>query len=243
MNNLEKLYLKNFFPSYFTLDHTKLIDQSITCCELTDYLLNKYQLPWDLLNNLNQELQRYISNNQKTIDNHHNNNNIASSAKISSDVIIEPGAIIEHYVIIKGPSYICSKAHLRPFSFIRGGVLLESHSLVGHATEVKNSILLSSAKASHQSYLGNSIMGFKSNLGAGTKTANIRFDRQKITIPIKSKNLDNNKHEIIALNCNKFGAVFGDYSQTGCLAVTNPGTLIYPHKSILGKKTISGVVY
>lgn len=149
------------------------------------------------------------------------------STVIEGDVYIGTNVTIAPGVYIQGPSVIEDNVEIRQGAFIRGNVLLASGSLIGHATEVKQTVLLENASAPHFSYLGESILGRNSNLGAGTKLSNL---------PVNSvKDAQTGKRPTIKLNIGgetydteltKFGAILGDDAQTGCNCVTNPGCLI-----------------
>lgn len=128
---------------------------------------------------------------------------------IGSNVLIEPG------VFIQGPCIIGTGTVVRHGAYIRAYTIIGSRCVIGHSTEIKHSILLDGAAATHFVYLGDSIVGRNVNLGAGVKCANLRLDR-KLVPPTGLK---------------KFGALIGDDVQIGCNAVLNPGTLI-------GKKSV-----
>ncbi|MFO7760876.1 MAG: hypothetical protein ACQES8_07570 [Thermodesulfobacteriota bacterium] len=140
-----------------------------------------------------------------------------SRISIGKGTLVEPGAFLQ------SPSIIGNNTEVRQGAYIRGYCLAGSRCVIGHTTEVKHSILLDGAKAGHFAYLGDSILGNEVNLGAGTKLANLRFLPGNIQIKAEEKDLDT--------GLRKCGAIVGDYSQTGCNSVTNPGTL-------LGKKTL-----
>lgn len=130
---------------------------------------------------------------------------------IGKNTIIEPGAYI------KGPCRIGNNCTIRHGAYIRGQVLTGNHCIIGHDTEIKNTICLDGAHAAHFAYLGDSILGNRVNLGAGTKCANLKLNRKNIQIPING--------ELILTNKRKLGAILGDDTQLGCNTVTNPGTL------------------
>lgn len=145
---------------------------------------------------------------------------------IGKNTIIEPGAYI------KGPCIIGAHCTVRHGAYIRGNVITGDHCLIGHDTEIKNSILLGHAHAAHFAYLGDTIIGNRVNLGAGTKCANLKLDNGNVTVLYQKQRLDT--------GLRKFGAIIGDDSQLGCNAVTNPGTLLgknvlcYPIVNISG---------
>jgi len=137
--------------------------------------------------------------------------------KIGRGVLIEPGAYIN------SPTIIGDQSEVRHGAYMRGDCLVGRNCVVGHVTEVKHTIFLDGAKAGHFAYLGDSILGNQVNLGAGTKLANLRFIKGDVTIAIPGS--------VIKSGLRKLGAILGDYVQTGCNTVTNPGTL-------LGKKSM-----
>ncbi len=152
---------------------------------------------------------------------------------IDEDARVEPGAFVN------GPCYIGPGVEVRHGAYIRGSVILLRESIVGHATEVKNSILLPNAKAPHFAYLGDSVLGSRVNLGAGTKLSNVMITsakdstsgrRPSIVIPSGGDQYDT--------GLSKLGAILGDDCQTGCNSVLNPGSilepgcLVYPNASV-----------
>ncbi|MFA5250074.1 MAG: UDP-N-acetylglucosamine diphosphorylase [Parachlamydiales bacterium] len=149
-------------------------------------------------------------------------------------IFIDEGVVIEPGVCLIGPCYIGEKCTLRHTAYLRGPVFLAPGSLVGHASEVKNSIFLEAASAAHFAYVGDSILGKKVNLGAGVKCANLKLGRDEIIL-----NLEKEK---IHTGLNKMGAVIGDQSQIGCNTVLNPGTLIGKDVLIYPNLTVGGAV-
>lgn len=153
---------------------------------------------------------------------------------IGDQIVIESGAVVEAGAYIEGPCYISSGAVVRHGAYLRGFVYVGPGAVVGHTTEAKESILLKEAKAAHFAYLGNSILGAHVNLGAGTKLANLRLDNSNIRIRLGEEILDS--------ELKKFGALLGDFSQTGCNSVTNPGAILYPYSAILPCSVGSGII-
>ena len=148
-------------------------------------------------------------------------------------ILIHPDAEIAENVTIEGPCYIGPGSEIRHGAFLRGGSWICGGSVVGNSSEIKNSILLPGSNAPHFNYVGDSIIGANSNLGAGVKLSNVRNDRGLISVVL----LDGAK---LKTNLRKFGALIGDGSQIGCNAVTNPGSLIAPHSMIKPNETITG---
>lgn len=148
-------------------------------------------------------------------------------------VFIHPSAIIGEFVSIEGPCYIGADVEIRHAAFLRKGSWICERAIVGHSTEIKNSVLLPGSKAPHFNYIGDSIVGFEANLGAGTKLANVRNDGSEILI--------NNRDGLrVKSGLRKLGAMIGDGSKIGCNVVTNPGTIISPGTMISPNESVSG---
>ncbi len=139
--------------------------------------------------------------------------------EIGRAVLVEPGALL------KGPLLVGEFTEIRQGAYIRGSCYVGSRCVVGHTTEMKNSIMLEGAKAGHFAYLGDSILGREVNLGAGTKLANLKLTRDNIRLRVQGKIYDT--------GLRKLGAILGDGVQTGCNSVTNPGTLLGPESLVL----------
>ena len=140
-------------------------------------------------------------------------------------ISIGQGSIVEPGAYISGPCLIGKNCVIRHGAYIRGNFIAGDGCVIGHDTEVKNSIFLQNVHAAHFAYVGDSILGNHVNLGAGTKCANLKlpkkFDKGYISVYFQGKK--------IQTQLKKFGAVLGDYTQIGCNAVTNPGTLMGKH--------------
>lgn len=145
---------------------------------------------------------------------------IPSSAHLVHPELISigEGTIIEPGVYIQGPCVIGSNCQVRFGAYIRGDVIVGDHSIVGHSTEVKHSILLNHAHAPHFNYVGDSILGNRVNLGAGVKCANYPLIRTTVKIQFKDQKLDT--------QLTKLGAIIGDGCAIGCNTTLNPGTLM-----------------
>ena len=143
---------------------------------------------------------------------------MAGAILIGKKIDIGEGALIEGGALIKSPAIIGDCTEIRQGAYLRGYCLTGKRCVVGHTTEVKHSIFLNDAKAGHFNYLGDSILGRDANLGAGTKFANLKFLDGNVSIRTEDGTVDTGRR--------KFGAILGDDAQTGCNAVTNPGTII-----------------
>jgi len=154
-------------------------------------------------------------------------------------VVIGEGTVVEPGAFVQGPAIIGKNCQIRNGAYIRGDVVIGNNCIIGHASELKNAIMLDTAQCPHFAYVGDSILGRKVNLGAGTRLSNLPVvsikdpdtgKRPSIRLTIQGKTYDT--------GLSKFGAILGDGTQTGCNVVTNPGcligrnTLVYPNASL-----------
>ena len=143
---------------------------------------------------------------------------------VGSHILIEEGAIVEPGAYIEGPTIIGRGVVVRHGAYVRTNTLAASHSLIGHTTETRNTIFLPGSKAAHFAYVGDSILGNRVNLGAGTRLANFRLGGGMINLRIDGK--------LLSTGRNKPGAILGDGCQPGCNCVCNPGTLLGPRSAM-----------
>ena len=142
-------------------------------------------------------------------------------------IFLGKGTVLEPSVIIKGPTVIGENCDIRQGAYIRGHVFVGEGCIIGHATEVKNSILMDHCEAGHFNYIGDSILGRHVNMGAGSRLANLQFRG-------KDEKLEGFIHPVILplqpeeinTGMEKLGAVVGDYAELGCNAILCPGSLI-----------------
>ena len=133
-------------------------------------------------------------------------------------IFIAPGAVVEPGALVKGPSIIGPRTEVRQGAYMRGNCIVGAGCIVGHTTEIKSSIMLDGAKAGHFAYIGDSVMGQGTNLGAGTKLANLKIREGTVRVMVHGTLIDTHRR--------KFGAILGDHVETGCNSVTNPGTVL-----------------
>ena len=152
--------------------------------------------------------------------------------EVSPNVWIAKSAKIASTAFIAAPCIIDEDAEVRHCAFIRGGVIVGKNCVVGNSTEMKNAIIFDNVQIPHFNYVGDSILGYKSHLGAGAVTSNVKSDKTLVTI----KNGD----EKIETGMKKFGAMVGDFTEVGCNSVLCPGTVvgrnctIYPLSRVRG---------
>ncbi len=153
----------------------------------------------------------------------------AGAVLMDSKIFFEKGVVVEPFAMISGPAYFSEGTQIRQGAYVRGSVYTGKKAVIGHTTEVKNSIFFTSAKAAHFAYVGDSILGRDVNLGAGTKLANLKFTKKEIIFKINDKT--------VSTGLRKFGAILGDSCQTGCNSVLQPGTILGKNSFILPGKT------
>src|SRR5438132_1473422 len=146
---------------------------------------------------------------------------------VSNSVFIGKGTVIEQGAMIKGPAWIGENCEIRNGCYVRENVIVGNGVVMGNSCEFKNCIVFDEAQIPHFNYVGDSIIGFKSHLGAGVILSNVKLDHTEIAVAAKEGN--------IATGLTKFGAIVGDRTEIGCNAVINPGSvlgrdcMIYPN--------------
>lgn len=153
---------------------------------------------------------------------------------IRGNIWISKNAKVSKTACLNGPLIIDDFAEIRHCAYIRGNVIIGKKSVVGNSTELKNSILFDEVKVPHYNYVGDSILGYKSHMGAGSIISNVKSNKGFISINYNSKKLET--------GLKKFGAIIGDYAEIGCNAVLNPGTIIYKNSNVYPLSSVRGVV-
>jgi len=148
-------------------------------------------------------------------------------------VVVREGAIIEPGAMLMGPCYIDGGAKVLHAAYVRPHSWICANAIVGHATEVKHSVLLPGAKAPHFNYVGDSVLGPGVNLGAGCKLSNLRNDGREVIV----RGLEGGA---VVSGLRKFGAILGSGCQLGCNVVTNPGVILAADTHVHPNATVSG---
>ncbi len=154
--------------------------------------------------------------------------------KRGEDVWIAKSAKIAPTAYINGPVIICPNAEVRHCAFIRGSAIVGEGAVIGNSTELKNCIIFNEAQVPHYNYVGDSILGYKAHLGAGSITSNLKSDKSLVTIPEGDGRL--------GTGLKKFGAIVGDNVEVGCNSVLNPGTVVGRNTNIYPLSMVRGVV-
>lgn len=154
--------------------------------------------------------------------------NIENNIAIGKDTIIHPSAVII------GPAIIGKNTNIRVNAFIRENVIIGDNCVIGNSCELKNAIIFNNSQIPHFNYVADSILGYKSHIGAGVIISNLKSDQTNITIKYNNKILDS--------GLRKFGALIGDYVEIGCNSVLNPGTIIGKNTTIYPLCSIRGYI-
>ena len=156
--------------------------------------------------------------------------------QVEEDVWIAKSATIAKTATINGPAIIGPDTEVRPGAFIRGNALIGAGCVVGNSTEIKNDILFNNVQVPHYNYVGDSILGYKSHMGAGSITSNVKSDKTLVVVKDRFNN------ENIETGLKKMGAMLGDCVEVGCNSVLNPGTVIGRNSNIYPLSRVRGVV-
>lgn len=154
--------------------------------------------------------------------------------KIGEDIWIAKTATVAPTAYIHGPAIIGEKAEIRHCAFIRGNAIVGEGAVVGNSTELKNVILFNKVQVPHYNYVGDSILGYQSHMGAGSITSNVKSDKKLVIVKSGT--------EQIETGLKKFGAMLGDKVEVGCGSVLNPGTIIGRNTNIYPLSSVRGVV-
>lgn len=185
-----------FSNNYLSFEHT-----------IAAPLLQKHNYPWEVLS----EIADFIVGIGPFLD-------PQIYTDVGDHVYIAKSARVAPSAHIEGPCIVCEDAEIRHCAFIRGSVIVGAGAVVGNSTELKNCILFDCVQVPHYNYVGDSILGYKSHLGAGAVTSNVKSDKSEVAIK--------GEKFALATGRKKVGAVLGDGVEIGCGAVLCPGTVI-----------------
>lgn len=150
------------------------------------------------------------------------------------NIWIAKSAKVAPTAYIAGPTIIGEDTEIRHCAFIRGNAIVGNHCVVGNSTELKNVILFNNVQVPHYNYVGDSILGYKSHMGAGSITSNVKSDKKLVIVK--------NAAECFETGLKKFGAMIGDGVEVGCNSVLNPGTVIGKNSNIYPLSCVRGVI-
>ena len=196
--------------SLYDLDHTLAKDY-----------LKQYTYPWEAL----KGIKDFILALGPTLG--------ADYEEVSPQVWVHKTAWVYPSAYLGAPCIIGPEAEVRHCAFIRGCALVGAGCVVGNSTELKNVILFDKVQVPHYNYVGDSILGYKAHMGAGSITSNVKSDKSLVVI---------HGAEDIPTGIKKVGALLGDYVEVGCNSVLNPGTVIGRNSNVYPTSCVRGVV-
>ena len=186
-------------------------------------LLEKYDYPWEVLPHIKEFIVKLGNSLPKDI-----------YEKRGDDIWIAKSAKVFDSAYIGGPCIIDEEAEIRHCAFIRGSAIVGKRAVVGNSTELKNVILFNKVQVPHYNYVGDSILGYMSHMGAGSITSNVKSDKTLVVIK--------NGEEMIETGIKKVGAMLADNVEVGCNSVLNPGTVICKDTNIYPTSCVRGVI-
>ena len=186
-------------------------------------LLEKNEYPWEVL----PEIGAYIKSIGPKLD-------PERFEQKGEFIWIAKSAEVYPSALIKGPCIIDEEAEVRHCAFIRGNAIVGKGAVVGNSTELKNVILFNKVQVPHYNYVGDSILGYKAHLGAGSITSNVKSDKTLVTLQSSSSKIET--------GLKKVGAMIGDHVEVGCNSVLNPGTIIGREAQIYPLSMVRGYV-
>lgn len=186
-----------------------------------DYLLS-FRYPWEAL----KGIKDMIISLGKTLGDDY--------VEVSPQVWVHKTATVFPSAYLGAPCIIGAGTEVRHSAFIRGAALVGDNCVVGNSVELKNVILFDNVQTPHYNYVGDSILGYKSHMGAGSITSNVKSDKTLVVIK--------NGEERIETGIKKVGAMLGDYVEVGCNSVLNPGTVIGRHSNVYPTSCVRGVI-
>ncbi len=181
------------------------------------------EYPWEVLS----KIEKFIIELGSTLS-------LDEYDKVGKNVWIAKSAKVAPTAYINGPAIIGKNAEVRHCAFIRGKAIVGEGAVVGNSTELKNVILFNKVQVPHYNYVGDSILGYKSHMGAGSITSNVKSDKKLVVVK--------NDNEKIETGLKKFGAMIGDEVEVGCGSILNPGTVIGKNSNIYPLSSVRKVV-
>lgn len=186
-------------------------------------LMKQAEYPWELLPKISSFIIELGNSLPKEM-----------FTEISEHVWIAKSASIAPTACVNGPAIIDEEAEVRHCAFIRGNAIVGKGAVVGNSTELKNVILFNKVQVPHYNYVGDSILGFKAHMGAGSITSNVKSDKSLVVVKSDT--------EQIETGLKKFGAMLGDFVEVGCNSVLNPGTVVGRNSNIYPTSSVRGMI-
>ena len=190
--------------------------------QAADYL-SQYTYPWEALKGIKDEIIRLGEQLDKTQYN-----------EVAPQVWVHVTATVAPTAYLGAPCIIGAKTEVRHGAFVRGSALVGEGCVVGNSVELKNVILFDNVQVPHYNYVGDSILGYKSHMGAGSITSNVKSDKTLVVV--------RSADEAIETGLKKMGAMLGDLVEVGCNSVLNPGTVIGRESNVYPLSCVRGMV-
>ena len=208
------------------MENAKLINNYNLDETIAKDYLSQFTYPWEALKGIGD----YIKEKGPTLDKD-------TFEERGENIWVAKSASVAPTACLNGPLIIDEGAEIRHCAYIRGSAIIGKGSVVGNSTEIKNDIIFNSVQVPHYNYVGDSILGYKSHMGAGSITSNVKSDKTLVVV----KDCYDSKEEI-ETGLKKFGAMIGDYVEVGCNSVLNPGTVIGKNSNIYPTSCVRGVI-
>ena len=185
--------------------------------------LEQFTYPWEALKGISE----FIKKLGPTLD-------PEKFEKRGEDIWVAKSAKVALTACLNGPLIIDEDAEIRHCAFVRGNAIVGKGAVVGNSTELKNVVLFNKVQVPHYNYVGDSVLGFKSHMGAGSITSNVKSDKTLVVVK--------NGEEKIETGLKKMGAMLGDHVEVGCNSVLNPGTVIGRNSNVYPTSCVRGVI-
>lgn len=192
-------------------------------------LMEQYTYPWEVLPHIGEFIVKLGESLPKE-----------EYTEVAEHVWVHKTAKVSASAYLAGPAIIGAETEVRQCAFVRGNALVGKGCVIGNSTELKNVIIFDNVQVPHYNYVGDSILGFKSHMGAGSITSNVKSD--KTLVHVKGIDPETNEKFDLETGLKKFGAMLGNHVEVGCNSVLNPGTVIGSNSNVYPLSPVRGFV-
>ena len=192
-------------------------------------LMEQYTYPWEVLPHIGEFIVKLGESLPKE-----------EYTEVAEHVWVHKTAKVFVSAYLAGPAIIGAETEVRQCAFVRGNALVGKGCVIGNSTELKNVIIFDNVQVPHYNYVGDSILGFKSHMGAGSITSNVKSD--KTLVHVKGIDPETNEKFDLETGMKKFGAMLGNHVEVGCNSVLNPGTVIGSNSNVYPLSPVRGFV-
>ena len=203
-----------------TVETIKLLDLSHT---LAGEYLSQFQYPWQALDGIKELILTLGPALPRE-----------EYEEVQPTVWVHKSAVVFPSAYLGEPCIIGPETEVRHGAFVRGSALVGANCVVGNSVELKNVILFDNVQVPHYNYVGDSILGYKSHMGAGSITSNVKSDKALVVIKEGEARMPTQRKKV--------GAILGDYVEIGCNSVLNPGTVVGPHSNVYPTSSVRGTI-